>query len=240
QRHSVEHYWDVVARLGIFPQRPEDHIPTWHVGETERAAAHATLTKLGVQWDRGSPLVLLHPGAHGFGGSKRWPVASFVELAKRLLDQQVAQVVVLGGQEDVEAAATIVAATDGRALSLAGQTNLRESVAVIANAGVYIGCDSGLTQIAVALGVPTVALFGVSNLAQFEPRTNWPERLRILLPDPLPEPIGFFVGTESAFARHDYAHDTRMATIGVEKVYEATLALCHCDASAPISPPVAG
>ncbi len=251
-RHAVEHYWNVVARLGIFPQSSEDHIPQWQVSEEERAAAHSILTHVGVQWGTTTSLVVLHPGAHGFGGSKRWPVESFAKLARRLVEQQLApdhpadgpvppaQVVVLGGPEDVEAAAAIVAATDGRALSLAGKTNLRESVAVIANAGVYVGCDSGLTQIAVALGVPTVALFGVSNLEQFAPRTTTPERLRILLPDPLLEPVGFFVGTEPLFARHDYAHDTRMATISVDDVLEATLALCRCGASVPISPPIAG
>lgn len=48
-------------------------------------------------------------------------------------------------------------------VSLAGGLSLAETAAVIRAAGLFIGGDSGLGHLAVALGTPTVLLFGPSD-----------------------------------------------------------------------------
>jgi heptosyltransferase-1 len=44
--------------------------------------------------------------------------------------------------------------------NLSGQTILRQTSAIIALANAGIGVDTGMTHLAVVLGVPTIALFG--------------------------------------------------------------------------------
>src|SRR6185437_13506 len=195
-QHAVDYYWDVVGDLGLAPRDPAERIPHWQVSAEEQQATCERLARLGIAHAPAQPVVMLHPGAAGFGGRKRWAAERFGALAVQLIAEHAAQVVVLGGAQDVESAAVIVAATEGRAVSLAGQLALRESIALLPLADVYVAGDTGLTHFAAALAVPTVAIYGVADLIQFAPRPVDPRRLRVLLPQPLPPPVGFFIGTE--------------------------------------------
>lgn len=225
ERHAIEHYLEIVAKLGAKPRGPEDHIPVWRVSEADRQAAGAQLAQAGVVRDPARPIIFLHPGAQGFGGRKRWPPSAFGDLAQSLIAQSHAQLVVLGGPEDREAAQIIQSATGDRAVVLAGQMTLRQSITLISQADAYIGCDSGLTHFAVALGTPTVAIFGYSDLTTFAPRPADPAHLRIVLPEPLPPPAGFFIGVESLLFPPRHPPDDRMSRITVAQVAEALTAL---------------
>ncbi len=237
EKHAVDHYWDVVADLGLAPRDAADRIPHWQVGVAEQTAARAALVGAGIEVGGRRPIVIIHPGASGFGGRKRWPIAHCGELAARLIAERDAQVVVLGAAADVPLADAIVAATGGHARTLAGQLTLRASIAAITQADLYVGNDSGLTHFAVALGIPTVALYGVSDLVQFGPRAADPRRLRVLLPQPLYPPAGFFIGTESGMFAPRHPPDDRMATITVARVLAAAAALLPAPARVPAPVP---
>ncbi len=74
------------------------------------------------------------------------------------LETRGMRVLLLGGPDDVEAAADILAGTGIE--SRVGSLKLDETAAVIAGAEALIGVDTGLTHMGIAFGVPTVALFG--------------------------------------------------------------------------------
>lgn len=111
--------------------------------------------------------VALAPGS--VWGTKRWPY--YGELAARLAPH--ADVVVVGATEDTALGDGVVAGvarTGGRAANLAGKLSVRESVAVIARAGVLVTNDSAPLHFASAVGTPVVALFGPTIPAfGFEP-----------------------------------------------------------------------
>lgn len=223
-RHAVDQYWDVVRPLGVAPRDAADRIPQWHVAPAEEMAACARLAALGVARDDARPLVMMHPGAAGFGGRKRWPADRFAQVAAQLGAEMGAQVVVLGGPQDVASAEVIVRGAEGHAVSLAGQLDVRASIATLSQADCFIANDTGLMHFAVALGTPTVALYGVADLQQFAPRAQAPERVRVVLPHPVPAPTGFFVGNEGLFSpRHP--PDDRMERISVERVVAAATSL---------------
>jgi heptosyltransferase III len=58
---------------------------------------------------------------------------------------------------------------DPRLISLVGKLNLPQTATVLARARLYIGCDTGVTHLAGALGVRTVALFGASDERKWGP-----------------------------------------------------------------------
>jgi heptosyltransferase-1 len=68
--------------------------------------------------------------------------------------------VLFGGPGDVEAARRIVDAAPVPIVNLAGKTKLSEIPAWLEQAALVIGVDTGLTHIGIALGRPTLALFG--------------------------------------------------------------------------------
>lgn len=91
---------------------------------------------------------------------KHWPESAWRALIAGLVTDPGLVPVVLGGPGDREAAARICAGDGHHALNLAGTTSLAEAAALIADAALVIGVDTGLTHAGVAFQRPTVALFG--------------------------------------------------------------------------------
>ncbi len=48
-RHAIDHYWQVVAQLGIVPRGPADLVPQWSVSPADHALALARLRQLGIE-----------------------------------------------------------------------------------------------------------------------------------------------------------------------------------------------
>ena len=111
----------------------------------------------------GAP-VAVHIGSTTF--YKQWGVSKFIRLVQTLTAGEGLGVVLVGGAEDAEAAAQILRYVDtsaGRVVSCAGRLRLGETARVIRMARLFVGGDSGLAHLAVAVGTPTVALFGPSD-----------------------------------------------------------------------------
>jgi heptosyltransferase-1 len=91
---------------------------------------------------------------------KHWFDDRWVECARRLSAERSLRVVLLGGPGDRDHADAIVSHAGPAALSLAGGTSLLEAAAIIAGARLLVGVDTGLTHLGLAMGTPTLALFG--------------------------------------------------------------------------------
>jgi heptosyltransferase-2 len=103
------------------------------------------------------PVVALAPGA--VGPSKRWPAASYADLARKLTAQGFA-VWVLGGPGEKALAAEIVGDTDAR--DLTGH-DLRDAILALAGATIAVSNDSGLVHVAAAAGTPSIGIFGPTS-----------------------------------------------------------------------------
>ena len=106
------------------------------------------------------PYVVIAPSASF--QFKRWPVASFVELTKKLLLETDYHYVVLAGPDD-KFCDLFNEISHERFHNLQGKTSLRESMNVLAHAKMCIGNDSGMNHIAEAYGVPCITLFGPTD-----------------------------------------------------------------------------
>jgi heptosyltransferase-2 len=103
-------------------------------------------------------VVALAPGA--VGPSKRWPAASYAELARALIAEG-ATVCVLGGPAETPLARTI-AEVGPQVRDLTGQ-DLRNAILALASADVAVSNDSGLLHVAAALGTPAIGIFGPTS-----------------------------------------------------------------------------
>ncbi len=91
---------------------------------------------------------------------KHWPDAYWPELATRLAAAGLGPCAVFGGPADREHAQQLLAQMPAGSVNLAGQTALPDLAAWLAQSGLVIGVDTGLTHIGIAVRTPTVALFG--------------------------------------------------------------------------------
>lgn len=140
--------------LGLDPGEFPMDVP---VGDRPAARAREALAGVGIR----GPYAVFCPFTTR--PQKHWFEERWVELAGSLEDATGLAPVVLGGGEDRAAAERIRAASGGRARTLAGETALDESVAVVAGAGLLVGVDTGLTHLGIAHRVPTVTLFGATR-----------------------------------------------------------------------------
>jgi ADP-heptose:LPS heptosyltransferase len=106
-------------------------------------------------------LVVLNPGAGR--PDKRWPVARFQDLARRLVDDAGATVLVAWGPNEFDAARAITDAGPRGRAALAPPTSLDELMAVLRRASVVVAGDTGPLHLAAALGTPCVGLYGPTS-----------------------------------------------------------------------------
>lgn len=126
---------------------------TVHVDPASRQQAARTVAELGIA----GPYVVICPFTTR--PQKHWLEDQWQMLIQRLQAEFGWPVLMLGGPADQDAAARIAAGAIP-VHDLAGRTRLPEAAALIAQATLVIGVDTGLTHMGVALGRPTVALFG--------------------------------------------------------------------------------
>jgi len=148
-RHAVEENLDVIRCL-----RLERVPPAFPVVFPRRAVAAPR------------PRVALIPFSRW--PSKNWPVEHFVRLGAQLAAARAA-VFILGGPADVRACAELAAAIGPGAESAAGGLTLVETGGLIQAMDLVIANDSGPVHMAVAVGTPTLALFGPTDPARTGP-----------------------------------------------------------------------
>lgn len=102
------------------------------------------------------------------GASKRanlWPAARFGELARALEREHDAPVVLTGGPTDRAAEGEALAAwgRPPRDASAVGRTDLLQLAALQRRSRLFVSADTGPMHMAVAVGLPTLALFGAAD-----------------------------------------------------------------------------
>jgi ADP-heptose:LPS heptosyltransferase len=163
------------ARLDLppVPETPEMPVPRPLLDE-----ARGLLAARGI----GERFAALGPGSGS--PKKNWPLDRFQEIARRLRRDAGRQVVWLSGPAEQERGTLAPLPPTETVLA---DLSLEQVAAVLALADVYIGNDSGVTQIAAAVhrpdgrATPTLALFGPTNPQVWGPPP--PHGLSLASPD---------------------------------------------------------
>jgi len=104
---------------------------------------------------------------------KQWPADRFAAVIRALsaADGPLpgARVLLVGGPGEGDLAAPLHAAFGPGVIDPAGREALLTQAACIARCALFLGNDSGLSHVAAALGVPTLAVFGPTDPRQYAP-----------------------------------------------------------------------
>ena len=144
--HETERGWRIAGGSGAAP------LP--RLPEADPAAA----ARVAAARDRVRPRVTVALQPRTAKPAKQWPLTSFVELARRLVEGSGALVVLAGSAEEAEAAEAFRPLGD-RVLETFGQP-IAGLVATLRACDAYVGLDSGPFHVAVAAGRPAVVLVG--------------------------------------------------------------------------------
>lgn len=112
---------------------------------------------------------------HGGGRSwhRMWNFNRYVDLCVNILTKFKCKIVLLGGEEEFEErhemAGLVRNRVEGGNIVNIRSSSLNEVVNYISQSDLFIGNDSGLTHIAVAVETPVVAIFGPSDARHLGP-----------------------------------------------------------------------
>jgi heptosyltransferase-2/heptosyltransferase-3 len=185
-RHEVEQNGTLLATLA--PAADWQLGPTrFAVTEADRAWAAAWLrnpapAEEARSFDPTRPLVAIHPGAGA--AVKQWPATAWAAVADSLADRYGAQIALTGSAGERTLTQAIADQMAHPALDAAGETTLGQLAALQAHCALVMGPDCGPLHLAVAVGAPTVHLYGPVSPAKFGPwgdparhlalTTDWP------------------------------------------------------------------
>jgi heptosyltransferase III len=158
-RHAADHLLDTLAPLGI----ASEPVATPLLALPDTARDDTAWQTLGI--GTAASVVALHVGSGG--KAKRWPLTCFMDLARLLVEMQDTVVLLIRGPAEEETAELDPASP--RIIQLISPP-LTALATILTHCALYVGNDSGITHLAAAMGVPTVALFGPTDPAIWGPR----------------------------------------------------------------------
>ncbi len=188
REHAVASNLRLAAALAGTSITPDPRTHPLMFAWSPEAQAEARQVLQSTVGEADDPLVVIHPGSGA--AVKGWDVAKWQVLARRLGDEG-ARVVVTGGPGEVELARQVADVEHPRVVSVAGRTRFAALAALLAQATCVVGPDSGPLHLAVAVGTPTVHLYGPSDPRLFGP---WGDvrRHRVVVSDWTCAPCGKF------------------------------------------------
>jgi len=152
--HAVDRYLKIAAFLGCDISEVRFPFPESAASLTDFLPASAFAC---------GEYAVIAPGARG--AVKRWPARRFGKLAAALPLRSV----VIGSKSDAPLAGEVVEESRGKAVSVAGKTDLKGLIEIVRCARFMVCNDTGPMHIAAALGVHVFALFGPTNPAETGP-----------------------------------------------------------------------
>lgn len=116
-------------------------------------------------------LVAIAPGS--IQPHKRWPLGSFLELSRLLLEEENVQIVVIGTRQDRELGDALMKVEQSRISNVAGATTIAQTAALLARCALLVGNDGGASHLGDAMGTKVVSIVpGLEHPNSIEPWHN--------------------------------------------------------------------
>jgi ADP-heptose:LPS heptosyltransferase len=163
--HITDHLLKQFDEYGLPASQPN---PRLYLKKSDREWANDFWKSHGVTPEERSKAIILHPGS----GSKKkaWPLDRFLSLARTLQDRLGSKMlVVLGPAEGPDVRKAFEGAGPNGPVLAKGLT-LLQLASVMEGCGFFVGNDSGISHMAAALRLPTLAIFGPTDQRVWSPR----------------------------------------------------------------------
>lgn len=160
--------------------------------------------------DNVHPLAIIHPGSGA--AIKLWEAGKWREVARRLAHAGM-RVLITGGPGETALTREVAAASADNVVDVGGRTSFAVLAALLQRADIVMGPDSGPLHLAVAVGTPSLHLYGPSDPVLFGPWSD-PARHIVIASDWSCAPCGKFDWPD--LPAHNCVRD-----ITVERVWEA-------------------
>jgi heptosyltransferase-3 len=159
--HSAEQQLALLGWTGV----PVSDRPRTRLVVTEKAKESVSERLRALRLDEAKPLALIHPAA-AFE-TKQWATRNFARIAEDLAARGFNCVAVAAPNER-QVVDSLIENSSAR-VSAFTDLQLPEVTALAARSRLFVGNDSGIAHMAAAVRVPSVVIFGSSNVAHWRP-----------------------------------------------------------------------
>ncbi|TVM00065.1 MAG: lipopolysaccharide heptosyltransferase II [Candidatus Brocadia sp. WS118] len=115
------------------------------------------------------PIAIIHPGTSIFGKFKRWSHENYAVLADRLIKEMNYSVVFTWSEPEHNLVKHILSLMQYHATIACRTASVKQLIALLQRAHLFIGGDTGPTHLASCMGIPTIAIFGPKDPAIYAP-----------------------------------------------------------------------
>jgi len=146
--------------IELFDYKPSD---------TYINSVKSKLLKSGVKLN--NKLIIINPNSSDIFPLRKWPLNSFAELCKQIINKRSDIYLILTGtkSERADAIEIIKQVQDDRCINFMGMTSLKELLALYSISELMITNDSGPAHFSSLLQLPTIVLFGPETPTLYKP-----------------------------------------------------------------------
>ncbi len=167
-QHFVYRNFDLVKKAGV--KQPLNEALKFHLDRKERLFAQQFF-KLN-NLDSAKKVIGIHPGCGLWRDERRWPKNKFIELINLLSEDPEKKIILMGGFEEKQLVEEILEKTGPEIITSGNSMSLGEFAAIVELCDLFFCNDGGPMNVAVAIGTPTVSIFGPTNYMATEPIGN--------------------------------------------------------------------
>jgi ADP-heptose:LPS heptosyltransferase len=142
--------------------------PRLHLKESDQDWGRDFWRSRGLTLKERSKAIILHPGS----GSKRkaWPLERFLRLSQILRDRLGSRILIILGPAEGSEVEKVFEGMDPHTFIQVKGLSLLQLASVMEGCQLFVGNDSGISHLASALGIPTIAIFGPTDPRVWSPR----------------------------------------------------------------------
>lgn len=164
-RHEVEQNLALVEQVAGYELQVAGSPLEFNITAEDRLFAEGFLAEHGV--GEGDLLICIHPGAGA--PVKLWREEAWAQVGDALVRRYGARVILTGSAEEGPLCRALARMMAAKPIVAAGETTLGGLAAIMARSCLVLGVDSGPLHLAVAVGAPTVHLYGPVDSRTFGP-----------------------------------------------------------------------
>lgn len=157
-QHEVQNFLDVLRADGI--EVKDDYLEAW-LSDDEKFFANSFFE----EHKLGEKVIAIHPFAAN--PKRAWHIDNFIETSN-ILAERGYKTIFFGGKREQNFIDYIQARVKDAVIAI-GNTNIRQTMAILSKCKALICNDSGIMHLAAALDIPLVAIFGPQSPVKFGP-----------------------------------------------------------------------
>lgn len=169
RKHDVTRNLEFLRNFGL--KVSEDEKIRYYLNKKDSQYSKSFLKSKGI--NKRNLIVGMHIGSASNNTIKRWSFDNFIKVIDYLLSKKSATILLFAGEDELSYTKKVfsVVSKNKERIILVNQ-DLRKVAALISNCNFFISNDSGLMHLAVALDIPTIAIFGPSEVYRAHPIGN--------------------------------------------------------------------